>query len=107
MDTHTSVPQDVEFSKPWITDTLWPIKHEEDYMVRLRVKEILTQKNISMGRLSRMSDVSFNTIRRICNEPSYSPTLNTLVSIAKALGVTVDDLYEDVPDDLHKEKPKS
>jgi len=52
-----------------------------------------------MGKLSRMSDVSFTTIRRICNDPSYSPTLNTLVSIAKALGVKVDDLYEDVPND--------
>ncbi len=72
---------------------------EEYIMVRLRVKEILKQRKISMGKLSRMSDVSFTTIRRICNDPSYSPTLNTLVSIAKALGVKVDDLYEDVPDD--------
>jgi transcriptional regulator with XRE-family HTH domain len=59
----------------------------------------LKQRKISMGKLSRMSDVSFTTIRRMCNDPSYSPTLNTLVSIAKALGVKVDDLYEDLPDD--------
>jgi transcriptional regulator with XRE-family HTH domain len=68
-------------------------------MVRLRVKEILQQKGMSMGKLSRASDVSFNTIRRVCNDPSYSPTLNTLVSIAKALNVSVSDLYEEIPDD--------
>jgi DNA-binding XRE family transcriptional regulator len=68
-------------------------------MVRLRVKELLKQKGMSMGKLSRTSDVSLTTIRRICNDPHYSPTLNTLVSIAKAMGVTVNDLYEDVPDD--------
>ena len=76
-------------------------------MVRLRVKEILKQKGMSMGKLSRLSDVSFTTIRRIVNEPSYSPTLNTLVSIAKALDVTVNDLYEEIPDDptTNKESP--
>jgi transcriptional regulator with XRE-family HTH domain len=68
-------------------------------MVRLRVKEILQQKGMSMGKLSRASDISFNTIRRVCNDPSYSPTLNTLVSIAKALNVSVSDLYEEIPDD--------
>src|SRR5258707_9691568 len=78
---------------------------EEYIMVRLRVKEILKQRKISMGKLSRMSDVSFTTIRRICNDLSYSPTFNTLVSIAKALAVKVDDLYEHVPDDPTYRKP--
>lgn len=71
-------------------------------MIRLRVREILKQRKISMGKLSRMSDVSFTTIRRMSSDPSYNPTLDTLVSIAKALGVKVDDLYEDIPD---KESP--
>ncbi len=51
-----------------------------------------------MGKLSRISDVSFNTIRRISNDPTYSPTLNTLERIARALNVPISDLYEEVPD---------
>ena len=68
-------------------------------MVRLRVKEILQQKKMSMGKLSRLSDISFSTITRICNDPSYSPTLNTLEHIAHALNVPVANLFEEIPDD--------
>ncbi|RAQ97997.1 MULTISPECIES: helix-turn-helix domain-containing protein [Thermogemmatispora] len=67
-------------------------------MVRLKVKEILAQRGISMSKLSRMSDISFSTINRICNDPTSTPTLHTLEQIAKALGVRVSDLYEEVPD---------
>ncbi len=68
-------------------------------MVRIRLKEILKEKNISMGKLSRMSDVALNTIRRISNDPTYSPTLNTLERIAHALGVPISDLYEELPNE--------
>lgn len=67
-------------------------------MVRLRVKELLEQKGISQGKLSRMSDISISTISRVCTDPSYSPTLNTLERIAKALNVPISDLYEETPD---------
>jgi transcriptional regulator with XRE-family HTH domain len=68
-------------------------------MVRLRLKAVLKEKNMSMGKLSRISDVSFNTIRRISNDPTYSPTLNTLERIARALNVPISALYEEVPDE--------
>jgi transcriptional regulator with XRE-family HTH domain len=64
-------------------------------MVRLLLKDILKERNISMGRLSRMSDISFSTISRMCNDPSYSPTLATLENIAKALDLKVADLLEE------------
>jgi transcriptional regulator with XRE-family HTH domain len=66
-------------------------------MVRLRLKELLREKKISMGKLSRMSDVSYSTIARICNDERYSPTLIVLERIAKALGVRVTDLFEEDP----------
>jgi transcriptional regulator with XRE-family HTH domain len=68
-------------------------------MIRLRVEEVRKAKKISMGKLSRLSDVSFTTVRRVCNDPSYSPTLNTLERIARALSVHVSDLYEELPDE--------
>ncbi len=66
--------------------------------VRLKVKEVAEQKRISMGKLSRMSDVSFNTIRRIFDDPYYSITMNTLEKIAKALSVPITDLMVEEPD---------
>jgi transcriptional regulator with XRE-family HTH domain len=68
-------------------------------MVRLRVKEISKQKGISMGKLSRASDISYRTIQRIYNDPTYIPTIPTLEKIARVLGVSTGDLLEDVPDD--------
>jgi transcriptional regulator with XRE-family HTH domain len=67
-------------------------------MVRIKLKEILKERSISMGKLARMSDVSFSTIRRLCNDPDYSPTLNILERVARALSVDIADLYDVLPD---------
>jgi transcriptional regulator with XRE-family HTH domain len=66
-------------------------------VIRLKLRETLKERNISMGKLSRMSDISFMTISRMCNNPTtYSPTLDTLQRIAKALNVPMSDLYEEI-----------
>ena len=65
-------------------------------MVRLRLKQVLKEKDISMGRLSRLSDVSYSTIARICNDEHYSPSLAILERLARALSVHISDLYEEV-----------
>ncbi|HAE83109.1 MAG TPA: XRE family transcriptional regulator [Ktedonobacter sp.] len=64
-------------------------------MARIRLKELLQEKKISMGKLARLSDISISTIQRICNDASYSPTFNTLDRIAKALNVPLSELYEE------------
>ena len=67
-------------------------------MIRLRVKEIAREKGISMGKLQRDSDLAYNTVRRIFKDPYYVTTTETLGKIAKALGVPISDLLEEVPD---------
>lgn len=71
----------------------------ETVMIRLRIKEVAQERHIAMGKLSRMSDVSFNTIKRIFRDPYYSINTNTLDKIARALGVSSHDLLvdEDTP----------
>ncbi len=51
-----------------------------------------------MGKLSRLSDVSYRTVQRIYNDPDYIPTIPTLERLAKTLGVPTSELIEDVPD---------
>lgn len=72
-------------------------------MIKLRVREIARAKGISMGKLSRMSDVDRNTIKRMFDDPNYHPTVDTLHKVAKALKLTLNDLIEEVPDPLEDE----
>ena len=68
-------------------------------MIRLRVKEVATQKGISMTRLSRLADTNYKTIKAIFDNPYREVTTTTLNKLAKALKVSVSDLFEEVPDD--------
>ncbi len=68
-------------------------------MIRLRVKEVATQKGISMTRLSRLADTNYKTIKAIFDNPYREVATTTLDKLAKALGVAVADLFEEVPDD--------
>ena len=67
--------------------------------VRLRVREVAQEKGIGMGKLQRMSDVAYNTVRRIYKDPFYITTTETLGKIARALGVPPGELIEEVPND--------
>ena len=62
-------------------------------MFRLRVKEVLKEKGVSMGRLSREANIPINLVRRMCNDPTYQPRLDTLAKAAKLLGVDASELY--------------
>ena len=68
-------------------------------MIRLRVKEIAQAKGYSMGKLSRASDISFNTIKRLWTKPYSGANINTLAKIAKVLGVDMSELTEEMPDE--------
>jgi len=63
------------------------------------VREIAEQKGISMGKLERLADLSHPTIRDIFRNPFKEVTTTTLAKLATALGVSVSDLFEEVPDD--------
>ena len=67
-------------------------------MVRLRVKEIAEEKGFNQSSLSRAANISFNTVKRIYRDPYKEVTTTTLERIAKALGVHIADLLEEIPD---------
>ncbi len=56
------------------------------------IKKYRQKLGISQDRLSKMADVTYNTIIKIESGGSQNPTIGTLSKIAKALGVSVDDL---------------
>jgi transcriptional regulator with XRE-family HTH domain len=56
------------------------------------IKKFREQKGISQDRLSKLADISVNTIAKMELDNSPNPTIETLQKIAKALDVTVDNL---------------
>ncbi len=59
------------------------------------IRRIRQKKGISQDRLSKEADLALNTIVKIETGESPNPTVETLVKIAKALGVSVADLFKD------------
>jgi len=58
------------------------------------IKKYRQKLGVSQDRLSKMADVTYNTIIKIESGGSQNPTIDTLSKIAKALGVSVDDLIK-------------
>ena len=58
------------------------------------IKKYRQKLGVSQDRLSKMADVTYNTIIKIESGGSQNPTIDTLLKIAKALGVSVDDLIK-------------
>ena len=58
------------------------------------IKKYRQKLGVSQDRLSKMADVTYNTIIKIESGGSQNPTIDTLLKIAKALGVSVDDLIQ-------------
>ena len=58
------------------------------------IKKCRQKLGISQDRLSKMADVTYNTIIKIESGGSQNPTIDTLSKIANALGVSVDELLK-------------
>lgn len=59
-----------------------------------KIKEHRNKLDISQDRLSKLADVTYNTIIKIESGANANPTIDTLTKIAKALGVSVDELLK-------------
>ena len=56
------------------------------------IKKYRKKLNISQDKLSKLSDVTYNTIIKIESGKNINPTIKTLMKIATALGVSLDEL---------------
>ena len=58
------------------------------------IKKYRNKLGISQDKLSKLADVTYNTIIKIESGANTNPTIETLQKIAKALNVWVDDLIK-------------
>jgi len=56
------------------------------------IKKVRKERGISQDKLSKLADVAYNTIIKIESGAIQNPTIETMQKIAKALGVSLDDL---------------
>ena len=58
------------------------------------IKKYRSKLGISQDKLSKLADVTYNTIIKIESGANINPTIETISKIAKALNVGVDDLIK-------------
>ena len=58
------------------------------------LKKIRQDKGISQDRLSKLADLSLNTVVTVESGVNPNPTIETLTKIAKALNVSVEDIIK-------------
>lgn len=58
------------------------------------IKRLRSEKGISQDKLSKLADLSLNTIVKLELDQSPNPTFETLKKIAKALNISLDDLVK-------------
>lgn len=56
------------------------------------IKKFREKKQISQDRLSKMADVSLNTIVKLEIDKNPNPTIETIKKITKALEVSIEDI---------------
>ncbi len=61
-------------------------------MLAKKVKELRNQKGWTQQKLAEETELSFNTITKIEQGIGSSPTLKTLIKLADALGIGLDEL---------------
>jgi len=66
----------------------------EKTTIAKNIKKLRKQRGLSQDKLSKLADISHNTIIKIESSAIQSPTMDTAQKIAKALGVSLDDLMK-------------
>ena len=67
---------------------------ESNNKIAENLKRLRAKNSYSLERVARLADLSLNTIVKIENGTNQNPTIETLIKIAKALEIEVDDLIK-------------
>ena len=58
------------------------------------IKKLRKQNDLAKDRLSKLADISYNTVIKLESGGITNPSIDTLQKLAKALDVGVDDLLK-------------
>ena len=60
--------------------------------IAANIKKYRKKMGISQDKLSKLADITYNTMIKIESGANKNPTIKTLAKITKALNIKVDDL---------------
>lgn len=63
-------------------------------VIRLRLKNLCAEKNISINKLATLSGITQSTVDNIMKEKTKNPKLKTLHKLATGLDLTVSELLD-------------
>jgi DNA-binding XRE family transcriptional regulator len=63
-------------------------------MISKNIRNLRIRKGISQDRLSKLADLSLNTIVKVESGRSPNPTIGTLLKIARSLDAQINDLIK-------------
>jgi transcriptional regulator with XRE-family HTH domain len=63
-------------------------------MIGKNIRALRLKSGISQDRLSKLTDLSLNTVVKVESGKNSNPTIKTLSRIAKSFNVKVDDLIK-------------
>jgi len=63
-------------------------------LIGKNIKKLRKQKGLSQDRLSKLADISYNTVIKLESGGITNPSIDTLKKLAKALNVSVDNLLK-------------
>lgn len=63
-------------------------------MIAQNIKKYRKQKGISQDKLSKIADITYNTIIKLESGATKNPRVKTLQTIARALEIGIDDLLK-------------
>ena len=66
----------------------------QENKISKNIKKLRQAKGLSQDRLSKLANVSYNSIIKLETRGITNPTIETLQKIAKALEVSVDELIK-------------
>lgn len=61
-------------------------------MLSSNIKKLRKQRKLSQDKLARLADIPYNTLIKIESGRSSNPTFESLMKLADALGVSLDEL---------------
>jgi transcriptional regulator with XRE-family HTH domain len=63
-------------------------------MISRNIRNLRIKRGISQDRLSKLADLSLNTVVKVESGRSPNPTIGTLLKIARSLDVQINDLIK-------------
>lgn len=70
------------------------MSNKTDSKIAKNLKRLRKEKEYSLEKVSKLADLSLNTVAKIESGANTNPTIDTLIKIANALEVDLNDLIQ-------------